>query len=108
MSVWINFDYLSIGNKICQDEIDLVKKRSNANEDVARNIVKVGAELRRQYKSGDLPYGPSPGDLINWAVLVSDGCPPPEAAEETIICTTSDDPEVQEMVRRVVRANFRS
>jgi hypothetical protein len=44
---------------------------------------------------------------MNWAVLVFDGCPPAEAAEETIICTTSDDPEVQEMVRRVVQANFR-
>jgi len=108
MSVWINFDYLSIGNNVCPDEVALVKKRSNVSEDVAHNIVKVGAELRRQYKSGDLPYGPSPGDLINWAVLVADGCTPAEAAEETIICTTSDDPEVQEMVRRIVLANFRS
>ncbi len=107
MSVWINFDYLSLGSKICQDEIALVQKRSNVSEDVARDIVKVGAELRRQYKSGDLPYGPSPGDLINWGVLISDGSLPTEAAEETIICTTSDDPEVQEMVRRVVQANFR-
>jgi nitric oxide reductase NorQ protein len=108
MSVWINFDYLSVGNKICDDEVALVQKRSNTNGEIVRNIVKVGAELRRQYKSGDLPYGPSPGDLINWAVLVSDGCTPAEAAEETIISTTSDDPEVQEMVRRVVRAHFRS
>jgi nitric oxide reductase NorQ protein len=108
MSVWINFDYLSIGNNVCPDEVALVKKRSNVGEDVAHNIVKVGAELRRQYKSGDLPYGPSPGDLINWAVLVADGCTPAEAAEETIICTTSDDAEVQEMVRRIVLANFRS
>jgi nitric oxide reductase NorQ protein len=107
MSVWINFDYLSLGDTICQDEVALVQKRSNVSEEIARNIVRIGAELRRQYKSGDLPYGPSPGDLINWAVLVSDGSSPPEAAEETIICTTSDDPEVQEMVRRVVQANFR-
>lgn len=108
MSVWINFDYLSIGNNVCPDEVILVKKRGNVSEDIAHNIVKVGAELRRQYKSGDLPYGPSPGDLINWAVLVADGCTSAEAAEETIICTTSDDPEVQEMVRRIVLANFRS
>jgi nitric oxide reductase NorQ protein len=106
MSVWINFDYLSIGDKISSDEIELVRKRSRVSQEVATNVVKVGAELRRQYKNGDLPYGPSPGDLINWAVLIADGCTPQEAATETIVGTTSDDPEVQEMVRRVIDSFF--
>lgn len=104
MAVWINFDYLSVGEKICLDEVMLVQKRSGVDENTAQKLVKVGAELRRQYKNGDLPYGPSPGDLINWATLVFDGSSPREAAEETIIGTTSDDVEIQGMVRRVVHA----
>ncbi|MEM4704120.1 MAG: AAA family ATPase [Candidatus Bathyarchaeia archaeon] len=106
MSVWINFDYLSLGDVISPDEVALVKKRANVDEDVARKIVQVGAELRRQYKNGDLPYGPSPGDLINWAVLVADGTTPLNAANETIVGTTSDDTEIQEIVRRIVKAVF--
>jgi len=106
MSVWINFDYLSIGDKICPDEVHLIQKRSGVDEKTAERIVRVGAELRRQYQTGDLPYGPSPGDLINWATLVSDGSSPQVAAEETVIGTTSDDAEVQEIVRRIVQANF--
>jgi nitric oxide reductase NorQ protein len=106
MSVWINFDYLSIGDKISRDEIELVMKRSGVDEKIAEKIVKTGAELRRQYKNGDLPYGPSPGDLINWATLVADGCGPIEAAVETIVGTTSDDAEVQAAVKRVVESMF--
>jgi nitric oxide reductase NorQ protein len=106
MSVWINFDYLSIGDKISPDEIELVSKRSGVEKNISEKIVQTGAELRRQYKNGDLPYGPSPGDLINWATLVADGCPPIEAAGETIVGTTSDDSEIQDVVRRVVESIF--
>jgi len=108
MSVWINFDYLSIGEKICADEVTLIQKRSGVSEDVAMKIVKVGAELRRQYKNGELPYGPSPGDLINWATLIADGSTPHITAEETVVGMTSDDVEIQGMVRRVVQAFFGS
>ncbi len=108
MSVWIDFDYLSVGDEICPDEVDLIVKRSGVDKDTAYKIVKVGAELRRQYKNGDLPYGPSPGDLINWAVLIADGVSPQKAADETIVGTTSDDAEIQEMVRRVVYSVFGS
>jgi len=108
MSVWINFDYLSIGDKIADDEIELIMKRSGVDKKIAEKIVRVGAELRRQYKNGDLPYGPSPGDLINWATLVADGCEPIEAAGETIVGTTSDDVEIQAVVRRVVESIFES
>lgn len=108
MAVWINFDYLSIGDKISNDEIELLVKRSGIERKIAEKIVRVGAELRRQYKNGDLPYGPSPGDLINWATLVSDGCSPIEAAGETIVGTTSDDVEVQAAVRHIVESIFKS
>jgi len=106
MSVWINFDYLSVGEKISPDEVQLIQKRSGIDEKIAETIVRIGAELRRQYKSGDLPYGPSPGDLINWATLISDGIPPKVAAQETIVGMTSDDEEIQEIVRRIVEAKF--
>jgi nitric oxide reductase NorQ protein len=108
MSVWINFDYLSIGDKIAPDEIDLIEKRASVDRKTAQKIVEVGAELRRQYKNGDLPYGPSPGDLLNWATLVADGCGPVEAAGETIVGTTSDDIEIQAAVRRIVESSFGS
>jgi len=106
MSVWINFDYLSVGDKICPDEVKLIQKRSGLDEDTAHKIVKIGAELRRQYQNGDLPYGPSPGDLMNWATLISDGSSPQKAAEETIIGMTSDDIEIQQVVRDVVHSVF--
>jgi len=106
MSVWINFDYLSIGDKISYDEVELIVKRSGVGEKIAEKLVQTGAELRRQYKNGDLPYGPSPGDLINWATLIADGCGPIEAAVETIVGTTSDDVEIQAMVKRIVESIF--
>ncbi|MDA4130631.1 MAG: AAA family ATPase [Thaumarchaeota archaeon] len=106
MSVWIDFDYLSVGNKIAADEIALVEKKSKVPKDVATGIIRVGAELRRQYKANEIPYGPSIGDLVNWALLVADGVAPEVAAEETVIAMTSDNAEVQDTVRRVVRMIF--
>src|SRR6266849_878681 len=95
MSVWLNFDYMSIGDKIDEKEIDLVVKKAGIDRRDAEKIVKVGAELRKQYKSGEIPYGPSIGDLLNWAKLVADGTTLFEGAEETIISLTSDDIEIQ-------------
>ncbi|MEM2099235.1 MAG: AAA family ATPase [Candidatus Bathyarchaeia archaeon] len=106
MAVWINFDFPSVGEKISPLEVQLLKKRTKVDEDTAYKVIQVGAELRRQYKAGDLPYGPSLGDLINWATLIHDGNTPNEAAEETIIALTSDNVEVQEDVRRIVESVF--
>ncbi len=106
MSVWIDFDYLSVGSKIAPDEIALVEKKAHVSRDVATGIIRVGAELRRQYKANEIPYGPSVGDLVNWALLVADGVAPEVAAEETVIAMTSDNAEVQDTVRRVVRMIF--
>jgi len=106
MSVWIDFDYLSVGNKIAQDEIDLVEKKGRVTREVSTGIVRIGAELRRQYKANEIPYGPSVGDLVNWATLSSDGVSPEQAAEETIIAMTSDNLEIQETVRRIVHMVF--
>jgi len=106
MAVWINFDYTSIGNQISPLEVKMLTKRSRINEEIAYKIVQAGAELRRQYKAGDIPYGPSLGDLVNWATLVYDGNTPNVAAEETIIALTSDNSEVQEDVRRIIESIF--
>lgn len=106
MAVWINFDYTSIGNKISPLEVNMLLKRSKIDEDLAYKIVQVGAELRRQYRAGDLPYGASLGDLINWATLIHDGNTPNMAAEETIIALTSDNTEVQGDVRRAIESVF--
>ena len=106
MAVWLNFTYQSIGDNISSREAELIIKRSKVDEDVAYKILRVGAEMRRQYQAGDLPYGPSPGDLINWAVLVQDGIEPQKAAEETLIALTSDNHEIQEDVRRIIDGIF--
>jgi len=106
MSVWLTFDYLSVGNNISKEEIALIQKRSGLDEDTATKIVKAGAELRRQYQTGDLPYGPSPGDLMNWAILIADGSDPITAANESIVGTTSDDLEIQDTVRRIITTYF--
>ena len=106
MAVWINFDFLSVGEKISPYEVEMLQKRTKVDQDTAYRIIQAGSELRRQYKAGDLPYGPSLGDLINWATLVHDGNTPMNAAEETIIGLTSDNIEVQADVRRIVGAVF--
>jgi nitric oxide reductase NorQ protein len=106
MAVWINFDYTSVGEQISSSEIELLQKRAQVDDDTAYKVIQVGAELRRQYKAGDLPYGPSLGDLINWATLIYDGNTPNVAAEETIIALTSDNSEVQADVRRIIESVF--
>ncbi len=103
MSVWLNFDYMSVGQKIDEKEIDLVEKKGGISRSDAEKIVKIGAELRIHYKSGEIPYGPSVGDLVNWAKLIHDGTTLKEAAEETIVALTSDDLDVQDMVRKIIR-----
>ena len=102
MSVWLNFDYMSVGQKIDEKEIDLVVRLTGVSHKDAEIIIKVGAELRKQYKTGELPYGPSVGDLINWAKVVADGPSIMTAAEETIITLTSDDMEVQQIVKKII------
>lgn len=106
MSVWINFNYLSVGNKVSKDEIQLIQNKTNINSNIAEKITKVGAELRRKYLSGDLPYGPSVGDLINWSRLIADGMDPKASAEEALVALTSDDPEIQSDVRRILALYF--
>ena len=59
MSVWLNFDYMSVGDKIDEKEIDLIMQHTGINRQISEKIVKIGAELRKQYKMGELPYGPS-------------------------------------------------
>lgn len=106
MAVWINFDYTSVGEQISPTEVKMLMKRAKIDEDTAYKVVKVGAELRRQYKAGDIPYGPSLGDLINWATLIHDGNTSNDAADETIVAVTSDNVEVQDDVRRIVESVF--
>ncbi len=102
MSVWLNFDYMSVGTKIDEKEIELVEKKGGIIKKDAETIIKIGAELRKQYKSGEIPYGPSVGDLLNWAKIVADGASIKTAAEETIIALTSDDIEIQGIIRKLV------
>jgi nitric oxide reductase NorQ protein len=106
MAVWINFDYTSVGEKVSSEEVKMLMKRAKLDEDTSYKIIRVGAELRRQYKAGDIPYGPSLGDLINWATLIHDGNTANDAAEETIVAVTSDNVEVQDDVRRIVETAF--
>ena len=102
MTVWLNFDYMSVGTKIDEKEVDLVERKAGVDRKEAEIIIKIGAELRRQYKSGELPYGPSLGDLLNWAKLVADGTSLKLAAEETVVTLTSDDIEIQGIIRKLI------
>lgn len=104
MSVWINFDYLSVGSNVNDSEIELIQEKGRVDRPVAIQMVKAAAQLRANYKKGDLPYGPSVGDIVNWATLVADGLDINTAAEETIVSTTSDDLSTQETVRRIIKA----
>ena len=106
MSVWVDFDYLSVGPKISKREVAMIAERANVPLTTTERMVRVAADMRKRYKNGDLPYAPSVGDIVNWATLVADGLTPNAAAEETIISVTSDDAEVQGAVRRVVQMVF--
>lgn len=103
MSVWLNFDYMSVGDNIDEKEINMVAKKGGIPMVDAESIVRVGAKLRYDYKMGDLPYGPSVGDLVNWAKICSDNMSILDGGNETLIPMTSDDPEVQEEVRSIVK-----
>ena len=104
MSVWLNFDYMSVDNHIDEQEVELLVERSGIFKDTATNIVQVAAKLRQEYKNGDLPYGPSVGDLANWARIIADGASPIDAGNETLVAMTSDDFEVQEEVRKIIKS----
>lgn len=105
MNAWITFDYLSTGaSNISKDEVALIRERCKVSRKVALQMVRAAAQLRFSYKKGDIPYAPSVGDISNWATLVADGTGVLDAAEETIISTTSDDHATQEIVRRIVRS----
>jgi hypothetical protein len=104
MSVWLNFDYMSVADHIDEKEINLLVERSGIYRETAANIVHVAAKLRQEYKSGDLPYGPSVGDLANWARIIADGSSPIDAGNETLVAMTSDDFEVQEEVRKIINS----
>ncbi len=102
-SVWLNFDYMSVGDNVDEKEIEMVSERGGIDKYDAESIVKIGAKIRQEYKMGDLPYGPSVGDLVNWAKICSDGASVPEGGDETLVPITSDDPEVQDEVRHIIR-----
>jgi len=106
MSVWVNFDFESVGEKFSQQEMALLVRRTGIDQNTAYKIIRVGADMRKQYKAGDLPYGPSTRDLIHWGVLIKDGSDPLSAAEETIVALTSDNVEVQRDVRRRIESIF--
>jgi len=103
MSVWLNFDYMSIGDDINEHEIEMVSEKGKIPMIDAETIVKIGSKLRQEYKMGDIPYGPSIGDLVNWAKICSDSATIMEGADETIVPMTSDDPEVQDEVRHIIK-----
>jgi nitric oxide reductase NorQ protein len=102
LSVWINFEYQSVGEKISLNEVKLIMQRSGINEETAIKILKVGAELRRQYLAQDLFYSPSPRDLINWAILCKNWNDPVQAAESTIIALISDENDIQDSIRKLI------
>jgi nitric oxide reductase NorQ protein len=102
MSVWLNFDYMSVDNHIDEKEINLLLERTGVPRDTATSIVHVAAKLRQEYKNGDLPYGPSVGDLANWARIIADGASPVDAGNETLVAMTSDDYEIQDEVRKII------
>src|SRR3989442_15738007 len=55
MSVWLNFDYLSLGSRISQEEISMVQNKGKVSDEIATGMVRVGAELRRRYKALEIP-----------------------------------------------------
>lgn len=104
MNAWITFDYLSTGANISDDEVVLVRDRCKVTHEVALQMVRAAAQLRFNYKKGEIPYAPSVGDIVSWATLAADGAGVLDAAEETIVSTTSDDSTTQETVRRIIRS----
>jgi len=107
MSVWLNFDYMSIGKNIDEKEVNLVDERTHIGKSLSTKMIQVAGKLREEYKAGDLPYAPSIGDIINWGMLVADGTTLEKAADETLISLTSDDPEVQNDVRKILHKFFK-
>jgi len=106
VNAWVHLDYLSVGPKVSETEVETLMSRSGLKDKkLAYRIVKSAAELRRLYELGELPLAPSLGNLISWARLVAvDGISAEEAARDTIINTTSDDPSIRASVRRIIES----
>lgn len=106
VNVWVHLDYLSAGPKVSETEVESLMSRSGLKDKkLAYKIVKSAAELRRLYELGELPLAPSLGNLISWARLVAvDGISAEEAARDTIVNTTSDDPSIRASVRRIIES----
>ena len=49
MSVWLNFDYMSVGKNIDEKEVNLVCEKAKVSHDVATKIVETSAKLREEY-----------------------------------------------------------
>lgn len=105
---WFHFDYLSKGSKISDFEVkEVMRKGEMKDEKTAYKMVKVAAELRKIYETGEIPMAPSLGNLANWARIVAlDGAPVIQAADETIVDTISDDPSIKAIVRRIISSVF--
>ncbi|RLI36135.1 AAA family ATPase [Candidatus Bathyarchaeota archaeon] len=105
VNAWIHFDYLSVGPKINEKEVEALIKRSGLKDpSLAYKFVKVAAELRRLYEIGEIPLAPSLGNLISWARLVQDGVSIKDAAVDTIINSISDDPAIQATLNRIIES----
>ena len=104
---WIHFDYLSVGPKISDKEVESLADRSGLKDmKLVYNLVKTSAELRRLYELGEIPMAPSLGNLISWAKLILDGVPAFEASRDTIINAISDDTAIQATVQRVIESTL--
>jgi nitric oxide reductase NorQ protein len=92
----LEFDYPTFEN-----EVQIVAHEGGVDEDMARDLVKIGQKARN-LKGHGLEEGVSTRLLVYAAQLIASGISPVEACQAAIINTISDDPEMQRSIYEIV------
>lgn len=96
----IEFDYPDVDL-----ETDIIAHESGIDVDTARSLAFVGDRLRN-LDEADIIEGPSTRLLVYVGALVRKGVTPLRACDVALVQAVSDDRDVQDAVRHVVRAVF--
>ena len=68
MAVWLDFDYLSSGSKVSEQEVEIVVHRGRVPKHTAISMVRVAAELEDSTRRTRFPTG------LPWAISATGAC----------------------------------
>jgi nitric oxide reductase NorQ protein len=98
----IEFDYPDVDR-----ETEIVAHEAGVDSETARQLAFLGHQLRH-LDDADIIDGPSTRLLVYVGALIRRGVAPLRACDAALVQAVSDDPDVQDAIRRVAQAVFAS